>query len=566
MPELFLIGNLRKQNLSRFLDNFILKYELFFVSFIIILYALRLIVSGFDLQSWDEALYAVRAKSIIYFNAFWDQTEYSPDGLYSSTHPPLYIWLTAFAYKSFGINEISTRLFSFISGLFILIFIYLLGKKLFSITTSFSAILILITNPFFIFWTLQGQLDVLLSLFFILSIYIYLNDNLEIRNKYILVGVLIGLSLMTKLFVGLTLLIAIIFFELLNKKFCLKNFSLLILTMALISLPWHISMIIKHSNFDLLFFFKQAQIYERTFYGIENNAKELGLLFYFNQLIVYTPVTFIPFLFYLYKLKTNIFNNFLIFFVIIYFLIISIISTKLPVYIVPILPLIIFIAIHSIIDLFIEIKKKYIIFSIFSLMNILFIWSLNSDFRNEIKILLNHFSIDHIYNIIINYKELLILLIVIEILIFLLYKLFSNNTQIILLSIIIFAYVCNYFYILSFNPYQELNSGINNVIQIIKKYPKKNYISIGHGINPQLSFYTDGIDIGWHKNNNFVRLDPNEGYYKIKNKLKSMINKDPYIIYEKSDYYLANKNSSLFIPEEYSKIIETKEYILYSTK
>ena len=132
--------------------------------------------------------------------------------------------------------------------------------------------------------------------------------------------------------------------------------------------------------------------------------------------------------------------------------------------------------------------------------------------------------------------------------------------------IIVFAYLFNYLYILLFNPYEELNSGIKNVVQVFHSFPKKNYIAIGHGINPQLTFYTDGIDIGWQKNNNFIRLDPIDGDEQINNKLKFMVKEDPYIIYEKSDYFLYNKNPLLLIPEDYKKIIETKEYILYKTK
>jgi 4-amino-4-deoxy-L-arabinose transferase-like glycosyltransferase len=84
-----------------------------------------------EIQMWDEALYAVRAKAIYYFNCWLDQTDYAEGGLYSSSHPPLYIWLTALLYKLFTINEFTSRFFSALFSSLCLVFTYLLIKKIF---------------------------------------------------------------------------------------------------------------------------------------------------------------------------------------------------------------------------------------------------------------------------------------------------------------------------------------------------------------------------------------------------------------------------------------------------
>lgn len=67
---------------------------------------LRFLNLGFeDLQAWDEALYAVRAEGILRFGGFLDQTQFSIGGLYSSLHPPLYVWLTSVSFFLFGVTE-----------------------------------------------------------------------------------------------------------------------------------------------------------------------------------------------------------------------------------------------------------------------------------------------------------------------------------------------------------------------------------------------------------------------------------------------------------------------------
>ena len=63
-----------------------------------------------EVQPWDEALYCVRANACLQFGAWLDQTQYAVGGLYSSTHPPLLIWLMAGFVKLFGERKAKRRL------------------------------------------------------------------------------------------------------------------------------------------------------------------------------------------------------------------------------------------------------------------------------------------------------------------------------------------------------------------------------------------------------------------------------------------------------------------------
>ncbi|MBI5323971.1 MAG: glycosyltransferase family 39 protein, partial [Ignavibacteriae bacterium] len=97
-----------------------------------------------EIQPWDEGLYAIRAKSILHYDDFWDQTEYSSGGLYSSTYPPLTIWFMSGAMKLFGENEFSARFFSALCSIFSLIFIYLISKKV--VSFKYSVLTIILTG------------------------------------------------------------------------------------------------------------------------------------------------------------------------------------------------------------------------------------------------------------------------------------------------------------------------------------------------------------------------------------------------------------------------------------
>ena len=88
-------------------------------------------LGAMEIQPWDEALYAIRAKSIIDFGAFWDQTRYTIGGLYSSTYPPMSVWIMALSMKIFGETGFAIRLFPALSSGVSLILMYKISKRLY---------------------------------------------------------------------------------------------------------------------------------------------------------------------------------------------------------------------------------------------------------------------------------------------------------------------------------------------------------------------------------------------------------------------------------------------------
>jgi hypothetical protein len=141
-----------------------------------------------------------------------------------------------------------------------------------------------------------------------------------------------------------------------------------------------------------------------------------------------------------------------------------------------------------------------------------------------------------------------------------------NCTNII---ITIYSIICLfvYFDIISYSSLQNYNSGIKEIVTALNDTSNSNNINgylIGDGENPQFTFYSDGSDAGWRTDVKFKRLNPKNKINEINKYLFSNNLKNSYIIYEKTDLYLAAHTSpEKVVPEKYKKLVETKEYILY---
>jgi hypothetical protein len=191
-------------------------------------------------------------------------------------------------------------------------------------------------------------------------------------------------------------------------------------------------------------------------------------------------------------------------------------------------------------------------------------WALDQQFRIDIKNFLLATGGLSFGKLLFNYKNTIIAFLTIEITLFLLIffvKYNFTNVIITLYSIIyLFIYVDN----ISYPSLQNYNGGIKEIVATLNKDNNINGYIIGDGQNPQFTFYTDGSDIGWGENVKFRRLDPKNKIDEIYKYLFSNNLKNSYIIYEKSDLYLARHTTpEKVVPDRYKKLVETKEYILY---
>jgi len=184
------------------------------------------------LKSWDEAWYAEISRNIIKSNN-WFLLQWN--GLPYFDHPPLGFWAVALSFKIFGVSEFSTRLPSAISGIFSLILIYLIGKELFNKTVGLGASLILLSTPWFWLRSREGDLDIILVLFVLLSIYLTLKAKSNLKILPFL-ALSIAFMLLTKTMIGLGIfpLIAYLYYkpQKFNFKFIFISLIILILTVG----------------------------------------------------------------------------------------------------------------------------------------------------------------------------------------------------------------------------------------------------------------------------------------------------------------------------------------------
>ena len=111
---------------------------MFYLTFIIILGSVLTFfrqIDVFPLRNWDEAWYAEIIKNMAsgkygFIMPYWN-------GKYYFDHAPLYFWLSSPFFKFFGPGEWQARIISALASVFVVFFIFLIGKKLVNTLTGF---------------------------------------------------------------------------------------------------------------------------------------------------------------------------------------------------------------------------------------------------------------------------------------------------------------------------------------------------------------------------------------------------------------------------------------------
>ncbi len=174
-------------------------------------------LGAFHLFDWDEVNFAECAREmietgdytqvLINFVPFWEK-------------PPFFIWMQALSMKAFGVSAFSARLPNVFAALFTFLFLYKGGKKLkgpiFGLIWVMAYAGSFLPNIYFH----SGIIDPWFNLFIVTGLYFgHIGLEKGQLRHYLISGILIGLSVLTKGPVGLILFSAPIFiFMLLNRK------------------------------------------------------------------------------------------------------------------------------------------------------------------------------------------------------------------------------------------------------------------------------------------------------------------------------------------------------------
>lgn len=309
---------------------------------------------------------------------------------------PIYFYILIFSQKIFGENKFSFIFPSQVFSLLILIIFYKLLKLLeIKEEEALLSILVLFSSIQYHFLSKAVRMDIVLSFFVIFSYYLlFLKLFKEKKGLEIFYGLLLSLALLTKGPVGLIWFWAVpIIYGLFEKEKKVFKFIFHPLTIFFSFLPVLIWLFFLYNELGYEPF-KEIFLKQTAGRILSSFAHKRPIYYYFYSLpIVFFPFTFfLPFSFF----RKNIYreNKFLFLWFLVPFIIFSLISGKLTIYLLPLSP-----AISFFISKFL-LSEKYKTKIILSMLTIIFIifGILLADFSNyeifkNIKILFLWFSI-----------------------------------------------------------------------------------------------------------------------------------------------------------------------------
>jgi len=235
------------------------------------------------LDSWDEAIYAQASKEMVisgdWITPHWNQKEFFQK-------PPLLLWLTALLFRIFGVSEFTARAVSALSGIGVVLLTYLLAGKFFGqVPAVVSSVAMLASAPLFEFARF-GTMDVLLTLFILLTVYSYVKTN-EDSRWWLAVGIGCGLAVMTKGAAAVPLLGALLIASVLDRKRFGSELWAGIVLFIVIGGTWHFAMIYLHGKVFLDDYLGR-HVLARAISGVDEKPE--SVFYYLSVVGVFFPL------------------------------------------------------------------------------------------------------------------------------------------------------------------------------------------------------------------------------------------------------------------------------------
>lgn len=245
-----------------------------------------------EIQPWDEALYAIRARACLEHGAWLDQSGFAVGDLYSAAHPPLAVWCIAVSYSAFGVSEWSTRLPSALAGVGLIVWLFFFLRRRVSFIAALAGIASLATATHFLSYARAGQLD-MVQLFFTTGAFIFFMRHVESERTSDAVwsGMLLGLSLLAKIVVSLMAASFWFLFFIVTLRRRWKSLLIVVSLALIVAAPWYLFMASVHENFFQHLF---SAVYTISASGYHPTAVR-PFWYYFNQLFIALPM--LPFAF-----------------------------------------------------------------------------------------------------------------------------------------------------------------------------------------------------------------------------------------------------------------------------
>ncbi|MDX2130289.1 MAG: glycosyltransferase family 39 protein [Chloroherpetonaceae bacterium] len=302
-----------------------------------------------EIQPFDEGYYALRAAAIAAnptnLSLWISQEAFSIKGFYSASHPPLMIWMMTISVLILGESEFALRLPMWIcflgSGIFLvrILFISVLTEERDQLPEFVGwSLLLFFLTPFAFWFGKSAMLESGAMLFSISQVYFYLcYEQKEQMKSLILSGICLGLGLLSKslvcFFPAFAILIHGIFFT--ERSHTLQRRFIDLVLFFSIGIFIGGSWLLANQAYDPDFFVQFFKHYfsERMLINQTGAIQHSGYFYYVNLFAVRFPLAFLS-LFWFFRffkdppLQTP-FRKFLLAWVMIPFVILTLSSTKL---------------------------------------------------------------------------------------------------------------------------------------------------------------------------------------------------------------------------------------------
>lgn len=342
--------------------------------FVLLLGLILRIVTSLDLElhQWDECYHALVAKNltknwslpILYPQAIlpYDYKDWSSNYIWLHK-PPLTLWAIALAIKTFGCSAFAVRIPSIIFSTISIYLVYNICAKITKKEYAIFAAYLFCINGFLIDLcsgrTATDHVDTLFLFLVTSGLQLSLQDGITNNKSYylsILIGVITGLAVLTKWLTGMFIIFMYGAILILYKKQTriLQKTGLSIIIALIIFLPWNI---FTYINFRQEFIQEQLYNISHVSKALEGHDKPF---WYFidvarinwNELIYFHFIIFI----YATVKRKEIGNIIFLLWLIIPYILFSMVTTKMPAYVVICAPAIFYIISYSLF----QIKNNYI--------------------------------------------------------------------------------------------------------------------------------------------------------------------------------------------------------------
>lgn len=208
----------------------------------------------------DEARYSEVAREMM---ALHDYLTPHLNGTVLMDKPVLFYWLQVSAFKLFGLNEWSARVWPALLGTIGCLFTYSAGRILYDRRTGILSAIVLATSPLYFSLAHYANLDIEVGVFITGALFSFIVAmKYPTKTIFLYIAYLfVGLALLTKGLIGILLPMIIIglWILILQRWHTLKNMRLVtgLMLTCVIAAPWYVAMQIAHHNFFQYFFVNQ---------------------------------------------------------------------------------------------------------------------------------------------------------------------------------------------------------------------------------------------------------------------------------------------------------------------